>query len=87
MKDARDLRDPSKFPDLRHLYREWGGAGTFHEFVDQLNLNIVPDYPKHESMATESVRAYQQEIKDRAEKGDIYAQSLINGYAWDEPGQ
>jgi len=88
-KDTRDLRDPSKFPDLSAQYREMpivGSPPSFHEFVDMALANaIIPDYPKDELLSTTTRKEYREELEARAAEGDKYAQSLLDGKQWDEP--
>lgn len=87
--DTRDLRDPQKLGDVLLKEKQLGAyeAETLSEAYDkQVALMHVPNYPKHDSVGSQTAREYRQELQERADAGDRYALSMLKGMPYDEPG-
>ena len=86
---SRDLRDPKivggVLETLRATKDYEGIHYPFHVLADMLPGIPIADYPQDESMATVTAREYREELRLRAEQGDKYAESMLNGLPWDEP--
>jgi hypothetical protein len=94
--DIRDLRDPIAHGAALMRLRQ---TAKFKDkplsvVSDALDKGIglptyataIPLYPGDETMVKETTKTRQQELRDRAARGDKYAISMLKGEAFHEPG-
>lgn len=72
----KDLRDPQKIGEwlLRGKEGIKRRKGTIRRRADALATRSFPDYPKDETLVTETVRQYKEDLQGR---DDIYAKSAL----------
>lgn len=81
----RDLRDPKKMGEVMDTLRRKFPHLKPSIRADMLVLEEIDPYPGDESMVTLTAATRQQELRDRAARGDKYAISMLNGEAYHEP--
>lgn len=82
----RDCRDPQQLgSSLLSDPRRYGQRlSAFYDLYEDYFLTF-PNYPKHESLATVTVRERKEELGSRAAAGDKYAASVLKGEVNDDP--
>lgn len=87
-KDKRDLRDPQKLGEQLLRCRPEYSRLTLSEAYDQYNFksNVIPNYPKHDSMGTQTAAAFRRELEERDDKyakaalRDLQAGKKVSGF-------
>lgn len=59
---------------------------SFSELADLIPWDSLPEVDKNDSMGTRTAEVYRSELRERAATGDRYAASMLEGEAYDEPG-
>jgi hypothetical protein len=93
--DVRDLRDPRAGGEALLRLRQTAKFKDkpLHVAADAIERGIdlpayatdIPLYPGDESSVAATVATRQQELRDRAARGDKYAISMLKGEAFHEP--
>lgn len=81
----RDLRDPIKMGEVMDALKREFPHSSPSERANLLPKFSIDPYPGDESMVTLTAATRQQELRDRAARGDKYAISMLNGEAYHEP--
>lgn len=86
----RDLRDPQILGEhmqrLRGYANEHNLSRSFHEVADAVRAAKIADYSHTELLSTITAKEYQQELQEKAARGDRYAKSMLErGEPGDEP--
>lgn len=88
MKDIRDQRDPTAlgqalidFKGADTAYPNTNPMSVLHDSLERGGIlyrgEQIPNYDPSETMVQSTVRTRQQELRDRAARGDKYAISML----------
>lgn len=77
--------DPIHVGHALKALRERYPDKPMHELADMIEWDDAP-MAEQSTVGMETAKKYQAELLERSKNGDKYAMSMLNGNAFDEPG-